>query len=339
MQEPNSQRLDKAYTGIASFLRSRISTNLDRLDAAIAVMGIPFDEGSPFLPGTRMGPRAIREHSLRFTSGSSGIYDPERKRTYLEHEIVNGLIADVGDADIWPTDVSTTFDNITKMVRAIRSKKALAVVLGGDHSISYPVVRGFDEDIFVVQFDAHTDFVPFNGNLRFTNGHAFRHITALENVQRVHQVGVRSIRHSPAEILDSIDAGNRVMNMAEFRAAGPSGIAAEIPAGASVYVSIDIDALDISLIPGCVSGEPNGMSYQELRDSLAALAERCVIVGFDLVEVNPPLDAGTGATAYLGAHTVIEFLARICEQKWWMEACRGRSSRTSGQISSASAGV
>lgn len=303
--------------GIPSFLRSPIRTDLDQLDVAIAVMGVPFDEGSPFLPGSRLGPRALREHSLRFTSGKCGFYDPETKKLYLEAEMANSLIADVGDADVWPTDVVTTFDNITAMVKAIRTKGAMPVILGGDHSITYPVMRAFEEEIYVVQFDAHTDYSPFINDLRFTNGHAFRHISQMPNVKRIIQAGIRSLRHTPDMVLDSIEAGNLILNMDEFRRVGPSGLAEQLPADALIYVSIDVDVMDMSLVPGCVSGEPNGMNYRELRDSLAALAERCVIAGFDFVEVNPPLDVGTGATAYLGAHTVVEFLGRICEQPWW----------------------
>jgi len=82
-------------------------------------------------------------------------------------------------------------------------------------------------------------------------------------------------------------------------------------------VSIDVDAMDMSLVPGCVSAEPNGLTYPELRDSLKAIAERHDIAGFDFVEVNPPLDVGTGVTAYLGALTVIEFLGHICAQPRW----------------------
>ncbi len=77
------------------------------------------------------------------------------------------------------------------------------------------------------------------------------------------------------------------------------------------------DALDISLVPGCVSAEPNGMSYEELRDTLIGLAEHTDVIGFDLVEVNPQLDVGTGVTSYLGAHLVVEFLGQICDQSRW----------------------
>ena len=84
-------------------------------------------------------------------------------------------------------------------------------------------------------------------------------------------------------------------------------------------MSVVIDVLDMSLIPGCVSAEPNGMSYAELRDSMFAVAERTEVIGLDLVEVNPLLDVPTGLTSYLAAHIVVESLGRICDQPWWRE--------------------
>ena len=310
-------RLDRPYVGIPSFLRSTICTDLDRLDAAIAVMGCPTDEGSPYLGGSRLGPRALREHSLRFAGGGRGYFDPETRRSYLDHEIAHGLINDVGDADIWPTDVGRTFDNITAMARQVLDRTALLVVLGGDHAITYPIVRAYSEPLHVVHFDAHTDYAPFVHDLQFTNGHAFRHIKPLPHLESLIQVGIRSLRHSEEMVEDSISDGNRVITMSEFHRITPQGVAELVPEGARCYVSIDVDVLDISLVPGCVSAEPNGMTYPELRDTLAALAARTDIVGFDFVEVNPQLDVGTGITAYLGAHTVIEFLGQICDQPRW----------------------
>jgi agmatinase len=266
-----------------------------------------------------MGPRALREHSLRFVSGAGGYYNPETRRQYLDVEITERLIADIGDADIAPTNVEKSFATTTEMVRAVLDRGALPVVIGGDHSITYPVVRAFSERLHVVHFDAHADYAPFIHDLRFTNAHAFRHIAPMPHVASLTQVGIRSLRHSPAQIEDSIADGNRVVTMPEFRSLGPAGLAAVVPEGEAVYVSIDVDVLDLPLVPGCVSAEPNGMLYAELRDTLKAIAERNRVIGFDFVEVNPLLDVGTGITAYLGAHTVIEFLGHICDQPWWAE--------------------
>ena len=312
-------KLNRPFVGIPSFLRAPIVTDLEALDAEIAVYGVPFDEGSPFLAGSRMGPRSIREHSLRFAATDTGLYDPETGRTYLAHEMANRTIADVGDVDVWPTDVKSSFDNATDLTRAVLASGALPVVLGGDHSVTYPIVKGYEDEapLHVIHFDAHIDYAPFIHDLRFTNAHAFRHIAPMAHVSSLTQVGIRSLRSFEDQIRESIDDGNRVMTMGEFHEIGPKGVAEVVPRDARTYVSIDIDVLDLPLIPGCVSAEPNGMSYAELRDTLAAIAEHCDVVGLDLVEVNPTLDIGTGITSYLAAHTVLEFLGNICLQPRW----------------------
>jgi agmatinase len=310
----DSGRLDMPFVGIPSFLRAPIATNLEQLDAEIAVFGAPTDEGSPFMPGSRFGPRAIREHSLRFVTGESGYYDPQLGRHFLAREM-KGRIVDAGDADILPTNVVGTFENITTMTRAILRAGAMPVVLGGDHAITFPVVRGFSQPLHVVHFDAHLDYSRFVHGIEFSNSTAFRHIVKLAHVESLTQVGIRSLRNTESMHTDSLKDGNRVITMNEFRRAGPAGVVDALPRDAHCYVSIDIDVLDLPLVPGCVSAEPDGMSYAELRDTLAALAERTEVVGFDLVEVNPQLDVGTGITSYLGAHIVIEFLGRICAQR------------------------
>ena len=90
-----------------------------------------------------------------------------------------------------------------------------------------------------------------------------------------------------------------------------------LPKGANCYISLDMDVLDLSLVPGCVSAEPDGMLYDQLRDTLIALTDRACIVGFDLVEVNPQLDVATGVTSYLAAHTIVEFLGHLCDSASW----------------------
>jgi agmatinase len=314
-------RLDMPFVGIPSFLRSAVSADPGTLDADVAIVGAPTDEGSPFMPGSRFGPRSIREHSLRFLTDPPGYFDPHLRRRFLAREMAEGRIADAGDADILPTNVVDTFANITALVRAVLDRNAMPVVLGGDHAITFPVVRAFEDDgpLHVVHFDAHLDYMPFVHGLAYTNQHAFRHIRRMPNVRSITQVGIRSLRGSEVMLEDSIRDGNRVVTMEEFRDIAIDGVVAGVPEGERCYVSIDIDALDMPLVPGCVSAEPDGMSYRDLRDTLSALAERTNVVGFDLVEVNPQLDIGTGITSYLAAQTIVEFLGRICDQPRWRD--------------------
>ena len=129
---------------------------------------------------------------------------------------------------------------------------------------------------------------------------------------------------------DSLGDGNRVVTMEEFRDVTPRGLVDRIPRDAACYVSVDVDVLDLPLVPGCVSAEPNGFLYAELRDTLRALAEHTRIVGFDLVEVNPMLDIGTGITSYLAAHTIVEFLGWLCAQPWWIAGRDAREAARAG---------
>jgi agmatinase len=323
--ETDSGRLDMPFVGIPSFLRAPVQTDASKIDADVAVMGAPFDEGSPFLPGSRFGPRSIREHSLRFVTGEDGYYDPQAGRHYLAEQMRDHRLVDVGDADVLPTNPAGTFRNITDTVRAILDRGATPLILGGDHSITFPVVRAFDEPLHVVHFDAHLDYMPFVHGLEMTNAHAFRHIRRMDHVMSLSQVGIRSLRNTQAMHQDSLRDENRVLTMADARAAGAGGVAGLVPEGEACYISLDVDVLDLPLVPGCVSAEPNGMQYAELMDILVALAERTRIVGIDVVEVNPLLDVRTGITSYLAAHLAVELLGRMCEGRHWIAARAGRS--------------
>src|SRR5207247_9279544 len=113
-----------------------------------------------------------------------------------------------------------------------------------------------------------------------------RHIRLMKNVRSINQIGIRSLRNTQVMHDDSLRDGNRVVTMEDFRDRGDDAVLEGIPEGAPCYVSIDIDALDISLAPGCVSAGPNGLTYAELRDSLAAVADRTEASGLDLVDAN-----------------------------------------------------
>src|SRR5215470_20273644 len=155
-------RLNLPFTGLVSFMRVPTCTDLDAVDADIAILGAPTDEGSPWKPGARFAPRKIRELSLQFAGrgtvdGQRGYFDIADDRRYLDHERIHRRLVDCGDSDIVYTNVRRTFDNITRDVGAILAAGALPVVIGGDHAITYPVVRAYREHLNVVHFDAHMD--------------------------------------------------------------------------------------------------------------------------------------------------------------------------------------
>ncbi|WP_312463945.1 agmatinase [Pantoea endophytica] len=304
-----SERLNRAFSGIPTFLRADYCDVLSELRADVAVFGVPFDEGSPWQPGARFAPRSLREHSMRFAS--TGFYDIQRDQHFLTDVISQGRLVDVGDVDVLPTNVIGTHDNISTLVQMIRQRGAIPLALGGDHSVSYPLIRGIQEPVHVVQFDAHLDFAPSTHGVHFSNGQPFRHVAALEHVLSLTQVGIRSLRVRPSEVSDARQQGSHIISMAAFRQQQFIEQLRHLPAGEKCYISIDIDVLDFSLVPGCASAEPNGMRYDELRDALQVLLQRMNVIGLDLVEVNPQLDVPTGATSYLAAHLLVETLGML----------------------------
>jgi len=302
-------RVNRGYTGIPTFLRADYAPGLDALEAEVAVLGVPFDEGSPFMPGSRFGPRSVREHSLRF--GPAGISDFDTGQTYLRKLLAGRRIVDVGDIDVHPSHPERTMGLLTETIRRIRGAGTMPVILGGDHTLTYPVVRAYDESVHVIQLDAHLDYSEEPEGMTYTNGQSFRLLHPLDHVESLTQIGIRSPRDKMETFEQARDNGSHIATMPAWREKGPEGVIAHIPEGAACYVSIDVDVYDMALVPGCVSGEPGGPSYDEVRETLKAIAGRLRVTGFDFVEVNPLLDVGTGATSYLGALTVATFLGLI----------------------------
>lgn len=304
---------NRGYSGIPTFLRSNICKNLDNIDATYAVLGVPYDEGSPFVGGSRFCARSIREHSLRF--GGGAIYDIENDKEYLRDAISNNLIVDLGDIDITPSRGDVTMEKLTSVIKKIIKQKILPIVLGGDHTITYPIVRGFNKPMHVVQLDAHIDYSKIQEGMKYTNSTSFRLLHKLDHVKSLSQVGIRSMRDHKSDVNDALNNGSHIIKMSEIRHKGPENIWEHLPNNEDCYVTIDIDSYDMSLVPGCVSAEPNGFNFEELQKSLKSLANKMNIVGFDFVEVNPKLDVGTNVTSYLGALTVAMFLGFIDEKK------------------------
>ena len=317
-------RLNLPFSGFVSFIRSPICTDLRTLNADIALLGFPYDEGLGWIPGQRFGPRALREISM-VLAGSSGA--SEEKRGYwdistgnrvLDYELSYGRIVDCGDVDVIYTRPGDSWDNATRDVSMILERGALPVVLGGCHGITFPVVRAFRDDLYVVHFDAHIDYQPFVHGIIHAAGTPMRMVATLPNVKKIVQVGIRAFRTHEGDASDSRHDGNVILSTADIRHAGPEAMLREIPIGAQVYSSIDIDVLDMPLVPGTSAAEPDGFAYHELRDLLVALATHAEIVGFDLVEVNPMLDLPSRATAFLGAQLIVELLGRCVEHPQYL---------------------
>lgn len=309
------KKLNQPITGICSFAKYPICTDLDKLDADMAILGVPYDLGVGFLSGSRLGPRRIREVSTHYARGDVGFYDPENQEQLLEAPI---KIVDCGDADILHGDIEYSFNSIESSVRKILQSGAIPAIIGGDHSITIPIGRALeclDSKVSIIQFDAHLDWTNNVGPQRYANGSPMRRLSEMNHIDKMAQIGLRGLGSSKREDFeDAMAYGSVLIPSKEVHKIGPEGVLAKIPKSEKYYISIDIDGYDISLAPGVGSPSPGGLYYDELTEILTGICQMGEIVGFDLVEVAPQYDP-TGATSRIAAMTVLNLMGQIMKHK------------------------
>ncbi|MGQ9722931.1 MAG: arginase family protein [Candidatus Jordarchaeum sp.] len=162
------------FVGIPTFCKFPYTRKLDGVD--VAIIGVPIDQGTTNRPGTRYGPRAIREASQiygPFFIAEQGIYDVELGR----YKLAGTKIIDYGDVIVAPTLSELNLDIITVYIQEILSKNVFPVTLGGDHSITFPVIRAFkDTSLKIVQFDSHLDFMDDVAGIRISHANPFKRV-------------------------------------------------------------------------------------------------------------------------------------------------------------------
>lgn len=298
-----------AFTGIASFGMAPLEYDLKNIGADVAVLGIPFDEGTGFRPGTRFGPRGIRNMSVRFPFfGGQGYWDIQRKKRFLE----GVSLVDCGDSDVLYMDVEYTFKQIANNVGSILESRALPVFMGGDHSVTFPIVQAFSSKgpINYIHLDAHLDYRDHVKGVRFAHGSPLRRVSELPHVKECIAIGMRGLRHELDDYEAALQRGVKVVTAADLRKNGLEESLKTITADRDYYVSIDIDILDPAVAPGTGTPETGGLFYTEVREILAQIAKRVNVIGFDLVEVNPMIDMAE-CTQLIGAQTIVEFIGEI----------------------------
>ncbi len=314
-------RLNLPFVGFCTFAKSRTCEDWDNIQADVAFMGAPFDCGTQWRSGARMGPRAVREASTLFSFGHSGAYDHEDDVMYLE-----GVdIVDIGDADMVHTNTEKSHANIEYGVRKILDAGALPVVVGGDHSVNAPIIRAFEEKgpIHIIQIDAHLDFVDERHGVRFGHGNPIRRASEKEFVTGMTQLGIRNVSssnrtdHQAAE-----DAGSTVLSVRDVRRLGPEGVLALIPEGVNYYITIDIDGFDPSIAPGTGTPSHGGFMYYEVMEVLQGVAKKGEVVGIDLCEVAPDYDQ-TGSTSILAAQVLMNLIGYVFHARQQREKGEG----------------
>ncbi len=308
-------RLNLPFVGICTFGKYPYVNDWNAIDADVAVMGAPFDFGSQFRSGSRMGPRGIREASTLFSFGHAGAYDFEDDITYLPADSTR--IVDIGDADIIHTDTIKSHSNIKFGVQKILAAKAIPVVMGGDHSINIPCIDAFEneEPIHVIQIDAHLDFVDERHGVKYGHGNPMRRASEKKYVSGITQIGIRNVSSTAKEgYADAREKGSKIYSVRHFRQMGISKILNEIPKNKRYYLTIDIDAFDPSIASGTGTPSHGGFYYYEVLELVDGIIKQGSIVGLDLVEVAPDYDV-TNSTSTLAAQLLMNTIGRILHHK------------------------
>lgn len=288
---------ENTFGGATSFLRRRYTKDLTGVD--VAVTGIPFDQAVTNRPGTRLGPRAIREAS------ALQVYDPPYG--WGGYDPLSALaIADYGDLAFDYAQPSAFPNVLEAHADSILDQGAAMISLGGDHSITLPLLRAHAKrhgPLALLQIDAHTDTWPDDDPARVDHGTmTYKAVKEglIDTGTSVH-VGIRTV------VEDNL--GIEVFDARAVHELGAANIARrvqEILGDAPVYLSFDIDALDPAFAPG--TGTP---VWGGLTTAQAAILLRDIaginLVGGDVVEVSPPFDHGQ-ITAVAGAHVAMELL-------------------------------
>jgi guanidinopropionase len=298
------------YTGIATFFR--VPHTDDLAEADIAIIGVPFDGGVTNRSGTRHGPRAVREQSalLRRINAVTGIAPFAQAR-----------VRDLGDCWIeQPFELSGVLEEIATFYRGVVTAGVTPISVGGDHSISFPILRavGAARPVGMIHIDAHCDTGDDYLGSRLHHGAPFRRAVeaGVLDPKRVIQIGIRGTTNDSDMWGFSQSSGMRVLGMDELDDKGWRYAAEEarrVAGDGPMYLSFDIDSLDPAEAPGTGTPEAGGMRALHAIRLLRGL-RGVNVIGADLVEVSPPFDNGT-ITAFNGASILFEILCLVVEAR------------------------
>lgn len=300
------------FAGLTTFARLPRREDVARYD--VAVIGIPFDSGVTYRPGARFGPAHIRQ--------SSRLLRPYNPSLNIE-PFKNQQVVDAGDIACNPFDIEDAISQIEAGVLNLTREGQRLVILGGDHTISLPILRAMKKvhgPVALVHLDAHLDTWPTYFGAPYTHGTPFRRAAeeGLFVPQRSAHVGIRGSLYGTSDLDEDAAMGFRMINCLEVDRLGVPAIVEQLRdqiGDLPTYLSIDIDVLDPAFAPGTGTPETAGLNSRELIAMVRGFLGANV-VGGDVVEVSPPYDHAE-ITGIAAANLAYEYVAL-------MEAARPR---------------
>jgi agmatinase len=294
----------------ATFMRLPHVVDPQGLD--VAIVGVPFDGGTSYRPGARLAPREIR-------SQSSLIRPYSYFQKIAPFERLN--IADVGDIDAPPVSIEKCYDAVESGIGAIADAGARPVVIGGDHSISLPILRALARrhgPLALVQFDAHIDTWDEYFGSKYFHGTPFRRAIeeGIIDGRRFIQVAIRGPMYGENDFDFHREHGITMIDIERLKERGIAWAVEQIRQviRGPAYLTFDIDSVDPAFAPGTGTPEVGGLTSHEAQQLVRGLAG-LPLVGGDIVEVAPPFDGPGQITALLAANLMFEFLCVLARPR------------------------
>ena len=299
------------FAGINTFLKAPYIEDVkDVGNYDVAVLGVPFDGGTTYRPGTRFGPQGIRRISALYTPYNYEMGIDLREQMSL---------CDVGDIFTSPANIEKTFDQISKGVGHVFASGALPIILGGDHSIGFATVRGIashtDKKIGIIHFDRHADIQEKDLDERMHTTPWF-HATNIPNVpaENLVQVGIGGWQVPREAVAEARKRNTTILTMSDVDKLGlekTAEVALEMAWKGvdAVYLSFDIDCVDAGFVPGTGWPEPGGFLPREILRLLQLVAKEG-ICGMEVVEVSPPYDV-SDITSLMALRAIVDVLGTV----------------------------
>jgi len=312
---------DVTFVGVR---RASLGDPGSRAGAGAVIIGAPYDGGTSHRPGARFGPHAIRTTDYL-------PHDGIRPHLALGVEPLQELgVVDVGDVEMPPQSIEDSMARLESAVTEVAASGAIPVVLGGDHTITWPDVTGVARHVgwgrvSVIHFDAHADTADIQFGSLIGHGTPMRRLieSGAARGDRFLQVGLRGYWPDEPVLRWMAEQGMRSFEMSEVVARGLDAVLDEAMSIAvddcdGVFLSVDVDVVDPGAAPGTGTPEPGGLSGRQLLDAVRRIAMTVPIVGMDVVELSPPYDHAE-VTAYLANRVVLEALSGVA----WRRRGRG----------------
>ncbi len=261
-------------------------------DANIVLLGVPFDATSSFRAGSRFAPDSIRMFSEVLES-----YSP-----YLEEDIEDIKFYDYGNCYETINNYHVLDKNIVKLIKNFLKSGKKVILLGGEHLITLPAVKSYNEfydDLTVVHIDAHTDLRDKYFGENFSHATVMKRISEIIPYKNIYQFGIRS------GLEEEFNFAKNNLNFYPFSLTFDENIFTELKKK-NIYLTIDLDVLDPSVLPGTGTPEPGGVTFNEFLNFLIKFAD-FNIVGADVVELSPGSDT-SGVSSIVAAKIVRELI-------------------------------